>query len=71
MIVETKNSTYEIKDLWVRKIKGEPSDNHEINESWTLMDHLLIAGGRLILFVGDIRVRTSTITSVTRDPGDN
>ena len=70
MIIETKNSTYEIEGDMIRKTGGEPSDRHEVGENWVAFQWLHFkpeVGGRLIVVIDDGLLRTSTITSVVVD----
>lgn len=67
MIIRTKNSTYEIKGKWIRKIAG---NEYGLIRHFTMFQEFVFTpkvGGRLMVSFGDRILRTSTIQSIKED----
>lgn len=67
MIVETRNSSYEIDGIWIRKIGGGPSTEHKVGSDWVMFEQMMaqpLVGNRLVLNIGGKIFRTSEIASI-------
>ena len=70
MIIETKNSAYEIEGNWVRKLSGAESKRHIIGKDFVMFSYLAYqpeVGKRLAIVIGSDIVRTSTVISIVVD----
>ena len=70
MIIETKNSTYQIEGNWIRKIGGEESEHHEVGNDWVMFSYLIVqpeVDERLLVAIGNSMLRTSYITAILAD----
>ena len=70
MLIETKNSTYEIEGDLIRKVAGEYSDRHMIGAEWVKFDHLPWppkVGQLLCIIIGGFLVRTSRVQAIVVD----
>lgn len=64
MIVETKNSSYEIKGKWIRKVSGS---GECLGENFTTFDSYVFKpeiGKPLMISFGQRYMRTSIITAI-------
>jgi len=73
MIIETKNSSYQIQGSWIRKLNNFDSGGHNIGRDWMMFNHLYFVprvGEYLIICWDSYFVKTSPIVAIVTESQD-